>query len=574
MNRKNWQKYMVAAFYKKKIFWIIVAAFLFRLAGIFDGLPATYNSTEYYHAKLAMSMGARQSLDPQISGYDIFNPRLFIYPMFFQYLTVIEYAVLYLLGLLLGYFKDSYDFAIRFLVEPSIFYITCRFVNVLISTITVYSIYAQLQRIYNEKTALFASSIFALSYFMILASIQSVSDSWLLFFSTMTILFVLRSYYEPVKKNFIISSIYAGLAIATKYNAGVLLFMFPILIWETRNRLKVTWVGLSINMVIVIIITFLLINPYHLVHLTKYIEGFRLVSTQASQAITPEMGLNYWWEFSQIVKSELLVGLLFFISVFYFLFKRQKELSILLVMIIVTYFYVGSWQKKGIDYLYAVYPAFIILSAMLLNKMFDEKSNIGKLILPVIIIPSLLMAIYQNTLRVKNDTREIATQWIIEKVDRTDKICYDNYHYDLGLFDINRYTKYGAGASQLPVEIRSRLDNYSDNTRNFSFIPIMQKMETPVINSKNLFEQENSQYIRKTFDQLQQEGIKYLITNEWNYQPFLEVDTTGYSPVVKYQVKQYREFYKVLENNKEPVKSINAGLWTPGPNIKIYQLDH
>ena len=94
---------------KQILFGLILVAFLLRFPGIFDGLPAVYNSTEYYHAKYAMSMGARQSLDPQISNYDIYNPRLFIYPMFYQYLTLIQYVLIYLAGSIFSIFRNSYD---------------------------------------------------------------------------------------------------------------------------------------------------------------------------------------------------------------------------------------------------------------------------------------------------------------------------------------------------------------------------------------------------------------------------------------------------------------------------------
>lgn len=78
---------MTTVFYKKPLFWIIVFAFVLRIAGIFEGLPAIYNSTEHHLIKFALKMAANKTLDP---GF-------YIYPSLYQYLLVIIYMVYILL---------------------------------------------------------------------------------------------------------------------------------------------------------------------------------------------------------------------------------------------------------------------------------------------------------------------------------------------------------------------------------------------------------------------------------------------------------------------------------------------
>ena len=167
---------------KQKIFGILLLAFLLRFLGIFDGLPAVYNSTEYYYAKYALSMGARHSLDPQISNYSVFNPTLFIYPMFYQYLTLIEYVLIFLIGSFFSLFKNSYDFAIQFLISPSVFYIVSRLVNVFASMFTIFIVYKKMSKIFSEQIGYISASTFTVSFYMIISSQQAVSDTWLLLF--------------------------------------------------------------------------------------------------------------------------------------------------------------------------------------------------------------------------------------------------------------------------------------------------------------------------------------------------------------------------------------------------------
>jgi hypothetical protein len=561
---------------KQIIFGILLVAFLLRFPGIFEGLPAAYNSTEYYHAKLALSMGARQSLDPQINNYDVYNPRLFIYPMLYQYLVLVQFAVLYIFGNIFGLFKDSYDFAVKFLVDPSIFYIANRLINVLISIATIYSFYTVLRKIYNETIARFASIISAISYYLILASIQSVSDSLILFFSTLTILFVLKSYFDPIQKNFLLAAIFAGLSIAVKYNAGVLLIMFPVLLWMKRYQLQNKLIRLSALICVVVFISFIIPNPYWLVRFSQFVDGFKLIASQANQAITPEMGLNYWWEFSQIAQHELLIGIGFFVSVIYFLFKKQKEVYILNIMTIIVFLYVGSWQKKGIDYFYAVYPVFIFLFSLFLYKIWsqvEKKTIIRYSIILTILIPSFLMAMYQNVLRLNMDTRERATYWVINNINKDDKVCYDNYHYDLGVFDINRFTDYGAGSSQLPKEIKQRLIDFKNHKRNIFFVPVIYKLERKYDNTGTLYEKESNQYARRTINELLDDGVQYLITNDWYFKPFLEAKEDNLSPVVKSQVNKYRTFYHFVFKHYKPVIVFEPDFWSKGPRIHIYNLN-
>ena len=77
---------------KHYLYGILLTAFLLRFLGVFDGLPAIYNSTEHFLAKFTLKMAANKTLDP---GF-------YIYPSFYQYLLVILYGVYFIVGFLLG----------------------------------------------------------------------------------------------------------------------------------------------------------------------------------------------------------------------------------------------------------------------------------------------------------------------------------------------------------------------------------------------------------------------------------------------------------------------------------------
>ena len=113
----------------KNRFILVLSAWtiILRIPGIFDGLPAVFNPSEYFLSKIALSMGARLSPDPGFYGY----------PPFFSYFLLILYGGYYLLGHATGIFPDTEALAVKFLVDPDIFYILGRSASLLFMLVTV-----------------------------------------------------------------------------------------------------------------------------------------------------------------------------------------------------------------------------------------------------------------------------------------------------------------------------------------------------------------------------------------------------------------------------------------------------
>jgi hypothetical protein len=109
-------------------------------------------------------------------------------------------------------------------------------------------------------------------------------------------------------------------------------------------------------------IGFLLPNPYWLISPEKYLSGFYMVTEQMNYGMLTERATIYMWEIEQILTHELLLGVLFIVSTVFALLKRNQYGLILLSIVLPTYLYVGSWDKKGIDYLLVCWPAFILLT--------------------------------------------------------------------------------------------------------------------------------------------------------------------------------------------------------------------
>jgi len=552
---------------KNYFIWIILtAAFLLRITGVAGGLPASYNSTEYFLAKTALSMGARQSIDPLI----------YIYPTLYAYFLLAQYILIYLGGHLAGVFATSVDFAVRFLTDPSVFYLTGRCTNVILSVFTVLLFYMFMRKMFGEVSARFAALTATLSFHLIQFSRYAVPDTLLILFSTLATFWMLQTYYQPSRKNFFLSGLFTGLAIGSKYNAGFLmlgLLLVPILHRLTDRTFKY-W-SRTLLAVFSVLAGFLILNPLWIVRFSEFFTGYQLMAAQMRTAVSYDYGINYIWEISEMIRYETLIGAGFLLATGYALVRRSKTDLILLVPLLITFIYVGSWQKKGLDYLFAVFPAWIILLSLALETLWNKLRtgrNIKILLGSALFLPSLVTDIHLDVRALHEDTRELASAWVINHVAKGEKMCYDHYTFDLGLFDVHRYTEYGAAAEQLPGAVKERVLAFAADERNVSNVPVQVKIDTGSRDDDNPYLYEAGRYRRKSLQELQREGVSYLITNSWFYQPYLSCDIDKYTPIIQEKIQAVRRFYSELDGQGRVVKLFEPDFWTPGPLIKIYKI--
>jgi len=549
----------------KYLYLILVIALIFRIPGIFDGLPAVYNSTEHFLARMALSMGAGKTIDPG----------LYIYPTFYTYILLILYGSYYLICNIFNIFGNQYDFAAQFLTDPSAIYILSRIFNVGLSLMTIVFIYQFLKRQTNLTTAKIAATFMAISLNLVRFSSYATADTLLILFSTLTILFFYKLADSPSKKDFFITGFFCGLSIAAKYNAGFLaigLILLVIQRWYDRRiqlfpALSLSFGGIAIG--------FFITNPLWLIYPEKFYQGWQVISSQMYSAVSAERGTPFLWEISHLIQQEMIIGFLFVLSTVFYIIRRDYKHYPLLIVIILTFLYVGTWTKKGIDYLYAIFPAWIILSASFLDhiqKTYINKKIIKIFVVLIILLPSFVSVILHSVRLTNPDTREQATEWIVHNINKEQTVCYDNYHNDLGVFDIERYLSYGASADQLPDGVKEKLIQFSTDSRQVSFISIVVQNTNDIPETDIAYEEIALKYRRRTLNELLDKDTSFFISNNWYYDSYLSIEIDDYPPGVQKSIREVQEFYKQLTKNYTPVKVFSPEFWTAGPSISIYDL--
>jgi hypothetical protein len=397
----------------------------------------------------------------------------------------------------------------------------------------------------------------------------------LVFISTLATIYFYKVFDTPVKVNFFLAGLYSGLAVAAKYNAGFLLAGLLVVIFQLWRLHKIKLIPTIILSFGGVSLGFFATNPLWLVYPQRYYEGLRLVSAQMYSAVSAERGIPFIWEAAQLIQDELLIGLIFICATIYFFWQGDKKHIAALSVILLTFFYVGTWTKKGIDYLLAIYPAWIILGGFFSLELIQNKkikNYFRIIILYIIFIAATLKTIHTCVLLLDKDTREQTTDWIISNINQDEFVCYDNTHYDLGVFDIERYLIYGAGAKMLPEPIKQEIIRYKEDPRQVNFIPIIVANPSCTLKTNNPYESDLVRFRRRTLIELIHKRTDYLICNSWFFNRYLTADIRDYSAGIQIGIMETQDFYQQLFEYYKPIKVFKPDFWSPGPEIRIYDL--
>ncbi len=556
---------------------LLMVVLVFRMIGITYGLPATYNSTEYYIAKQALAMGARHSLEPLF----------YVYPSFYIYLIAIMGGMLFLGGWLLGYFHSPEDFAFQFLVNPTFFYFSGRLISAIFFVGTVYWLYRTLRFYLPFRITLLLIAFFLFSWNVQFFTFWMVPDSFLILGTAITTYLVVRVYHYPHQQHLLLLAAFmAGLTVSAKYTAGFLPLMPLVANWgyaNLRHRWRYTYATFFLTG-----IGFLLGSPYWLLRFRQYVLGVQTLLTQSSVDWNTQAGFPVIWELRNLVLSDggmgILVILALFLS-FYTLLRRHRWAFPMGAVVIPTFVIVSLMQKKGLDYLLIIFPLSLALIGGWLSHSPWARTHELRLIRwgTLLVLPGIILVGHFKFQQTQPDTRQLASQWIQKNIPPNSLLCYDNYHFDLTLLDIERLTHRGYGARYLSSRLKHRLKQLMNRPDVYRFTAIRHQLELPqwppqfspqqlVSFMTNPFLVEAYQHPFKTLSDLQDEGVEWLIVNgEWAAKFRQTIQLQPDNPLYPlYQSKV--TFYNTLFRHYRPVTVFQPDWRHPGPPIFIFAI--
>ncbi len=557
----------------KYILLILVLGIVFRFWGIWYGLPAAYNSTEYFIAKHALSFGARHTIEPLY----------FIYPTFYIYLITVLYGGYYLLGNIAGYFGGPTDFALQFLLNPTGFYLAGRILNALAVLLAAVILYKTIRFFAEQRIAFFSALLLLTSAGVFEFTFWMVPDAILLLGTVTVFFYVVKNHFQVLSRwELVWVSLICGLTVSTKYNAGfIVLALILSLLLNERENIAVRFRNTAIA-VLIIFVGFVLGTPYWIIAFKKFWTGFQMISTQARYAYNVETGIPYVWEIFTLVKQEWLLGVLMTVVLFSLFLKLKRFTLPFAAAVLPTFLLAGSFEKKGWDYLIILYPALLICLAYWVVRLPRQKKY-GNLLLALLVIGVIFNGtriLYKDFMHTRQDTRQMTSEWIMKQLPPGSSICYDHYHYDLDLIDIQRFTQSGQGSRLLDDNLKQRLMQLENLPINYRFVPAQKELISPQLDDNRILaEVKGDSFLwqaythpHKNLQEITADSAQLLILNSQTYSRFLDNPPPPEWNPLRQNFLDRKGFYRTVFNTLEPVQVFKPSWSHPGPVIQIYKL--
>jgi 4-amino-4-deoxy-L-arabinose transferase-like glycosyltransferase len=415
---------------------ILLTGLLLRLGGISWGLPYLYHPDE--------PLGAWTALKIFQSG-DL-NPHFFGYGSLFFYLNTLAYIPYYLVGHLMGVLQSPADipglqlFALgvgRSLMPSQI--ILGRLVSVAIGVLCIAVAYGLGKRLASRRAGWLAAACVALSPSLVAHS-QLITPNIL---AALMVLVALAALMRLTRHScwpaYVLVGITIGGAVASKYNAGLLVLPWAVTLIAVHGRSVWRVPGVYLS-ALVALGTFVLVTPYAVLDSTKFIEDTQFHLAYYATANHPGMEGNVVeYYVTYLLTQEGLWAFLGLLATLVYLKRRDRNGLIAASFAVPYVLYVSTLSIRNDRTILIVLPVLLVMAADLLrlaltwvegeqSSRMTARARIG---LIGLIVVSLAyqggQAIRLDTRLATPDGREYARRWIEANVPANAHVAMESY---------------------------------------------------------------------------------------------------------------------------------------------------
>ena len=401
---------------------LIVFGMILRVWGLNFGLPYSFHQDEPVVINHALAYGTGD-----------FNPHFFVIPPLVSYILFFGYGVFFLLGRIFGIFASVQDFALKFFLDPTAFYLIARVIlGVLPGTKIIGLTYLLYKKNFGKSGALFAALLMASNYLSVANAHYAYADNWMVVFVLSTYLALSCMMQEPWLKNYIKSAVMLGLAVSAKYNAALLGLSFWVahtnVVIQRKGKAKEVlfdhylWIAFGGAILI-----FLITNPFAVLD-----TGFFL-----NQVLHKIRSGYMGWTYHIFYSLKEGIGPLFTIAGllgFAFIFKKEslKKGLFFISFPLAFYLHLSLKSQPFSRYALALVPFLAITSSFLLFKILSASArNLFAKISVILIgallfIPTFAKTLKSDILFSGPDTRTISAKWIEDNLPPYTKIAVDH----------------------------------------------------------------------------------------------------------------------------------------------------
>ncbi|MDR3643029.1 MAG: glycosyltransferase family 39 protein [Candidatus Doudnabacteria bacterium] len=324
--------------------------------------------------------------------------------------------------------------------------LVARSVSAIFSTLTVALIYLLVKRLLDKNSALLSAALAAFTPALIQYAHYGVTESLMLFLLLGMVWASLRLFQNNSSGNWVLMSVFSGLAIGTKTTA-VSFLIIPFLTWALMIR-KTEWRAAIIHGCAFVVQTGLIAfisSPYSVLNLTGFLASMNYEQGVATGSFPVPYTMQfigtvpYWFQFKNLLwQTSPLVAVVGILGVTVGWYKSRDKVLIKkilpwLAFSVIYFIYVGRWLTKFDRYMLPVIPIIIFGCAWAYFRLTRIKkfSLAANWMAGVLLAVSILWTAAYMNVYIAPSTRITASDWIYQNAPAGSVLLGEHWDYDL-----------------------------------------------------------------------------------------------------------------------------------------------
>jgi hypothetical protein len=349
------------------------------------------------------------------------GPGEFIYPSLQKYLAAGALGIHYWLTRLEGRTATVAEFVeLVTVIHPRLYYRTCRLVSVLTGVATVPLVFLLACRLSGRRSdGLIAALLLAVCYLHVRESHYATVDVTMTFFTTLSVLLAVHAARAGRARDFAWSGLAAGLAAATKYNAGIVGLSALVAAAVAAQRQGGRRAALAVRWSLVAIAAgaagFLIGVPFAIREHERMMQAVSGVSAALRSASGPsgfELHLLHSLP-GGLGWPLFLAGLAGMTRAAW---RRRPDDWVWLSFAAAFFILIGPIRWVVPRYVLPLVPLLVVSAASLVGDLVPRSRLVAAAAVAVLALPAAWRSVQYDRLASRPDTRVVAADWIAERV--------------------------------------------------------------------------------------------------------------------------------------------------------------
>ncbi|PIR88899.1 MAG: hypothetical protein COU07_03310 [Candidatus Harrisonbacteria bacterium CG10_big_fil_rev_8_21_14_0_10_40_38] len=399
--------------------------FILTSIGLSYGIPQKYIGDEYVQVAIALKMLEEKAVTPNF-------PEIFYHQPLSAYISLFGIGGFLSIEMIFGIFKNLAELRTFYSINSTNLLIVVRLISVLLSTATIFLVYAIGKNLFSKKAGFIAAFFWATSFLSVYIHHSGRVWSYISFFIALSFLWSTKLLHNKSTKTYIKAGI--GTVLSAAMLLPGILTIFPTLIagWNGGKK-KLFILGTVVFLGLVLIIA---INPRGLGVVFHRFQIF--LDSSATQIFTGGIHgnplpktpiLNRVFDpFKTLFSYDPIYFILAFIGGYLLLKNDKKKFILLSSFPIAFYLFIGplfayGWVSRTLIpfMIYIViFGAYAAVELIKKIKIENNKTLVG--IIFLLALPSLTFSVLFDAKLLTKDTRTEAIDWVYKNLPENTKI--------------------------------------------------------------------------------------------------------------------------------------------------------